>query len=286
LSGDAAADDDAAPLTGPDKSTRSLTGMYQFGEQRWGELYAKKIEQMITILKSKGVPVLWVGLPAVRGAKATSDTLFLNSLYREAAGKAGITYVDVWDGFADEAGHFVQSGPDFEGQIRRLRSYDGVYFTKAGARKLAHFVEREITRLLAAHSPQIALPTEPASPNTNAVTRPLAGHIVPLEAPSVGTDQLLGGPASRPLPVDALAARTLTKGEPLTPPAGRADDFVWPHREVGQEQIKSEPPLAAALPDALRPVMARATPPGTRKLQHAKPRMPMDSGRAQVAAPR
>src|SRR3954451_16139256 len=286
LSADAAADDDAAPLTGPDKSTRSLTGMHQFGEQRWGELYAKKIEQMITILKSKGVPVLWVGLPAVRGAKATSDTLFLNSLYREAAGKAGITYVDVWDGFADEAGHFVQSGPDFEGQIRRLRSYDGVYFTKAGARKLAHFVEREITRLLAAHSPQIALPTEPASPDANAVTRPLAGPIVPLEAPSVGTDQLLGGPASRPLPVDALAARTLTKGEPLTPPAGRADDFVWPHREVGQEQIKSEPPLAAALPDALRPVMARATPPGTRKLQHAKPRMPMDSGRAQVAAPR
>ena len=285
LSGDAAADDDATPLT-PPASTRSSTGMYQFGEQRWGELYAKKIEHMITILKSKGVPVLWVGLPAVRGAKATSDTLFLNSLYREAAGKAGITYVDVWDGFADETGHFVQSGPDFEGQIRRLRSYDGVYFTKAGARKLAHFVEREITRLLAAHSPQIALPTEPASPNANAVTRPLAGPIVPLEAPSVGTDQLLGGPASRPLAADALAARTLMKGEPLTPPAGRADDFVWPRREVGQEPIKIEPPLAAAVPDALRPVMARATPPGTRKLQHAKPRMPMDSGRAQVAAPR
>src|SRR3954462_5654061 len=129
LSGDAAADDDAAPLTGPDKSTRSLTGMYQFGEQRWGELYAKKIEQMITILKSKGVPVLWVGLPAVRGAKATSDTLFLNSLYREAAGKAGITYVDVWEGFVDEAGRFMQQGPDFDGQTRRLRSYDGVYFT-------------------------------------------------------------------------------------------------------------------------------------------------------------
>jgi hypothetical protein len=39
-------------------------------------------------------------------------------------------------------------GPDFEGQIRRLRSYDGVYFTKAGARKLAHYVERKINRLL------------------------------------------------------------------------------------------------------------------------------------------
>ena len=119
-------------------------------------------------MKSKGVPVLWVGLPVVRGPKATADTLFLDSLYRDAAGKAGITYVDVWDGFVDEAGRFLQKGPDFEGQIRQLRSYDGVYFTKAGARKLAHYVEREITRLLAARSAPITLPTEPATPDANA----------------------------------------------------------------------------------------------------------------------
>ena len=154
---------------GPVKSARSPNGLYEFHEDRWVELYTKKIEEMIGVLKSKGVPVLWVGLPAVRGPKATSDMLFLDSLYRDVAGKTGITYVDVWDGFVDEGGHFLQKGPDFEGQIRQLRSYDGVYFTKAGARKLAHYVEREITRLLAARSAPIALPTEPATPDANAV---------------------------------------------------------------------------------------------------------------------
>jgi hypothetical protein len=54
---------------------------------------------MIGVLKSKGVPVLWVGLPAIRGPKGTADMLFLDSLDRDAAGKAGITYVDVCDGF-------------------------------------------------------------------------------------------------------------------------------------------------------------------------------------------
>src|SRR5260370_15129830 len=122
---------------------------------------------MIGIMKSKGVPVLWVGLPAVRGARATADTLFLDSLYRDAAGKAGITYVDVWDGFVDEAGRFLQQGPDFEGQIRRLRSYDGVYFTSPGARKLAHYVELESTRLLAARSPPLPLPPPPPPPPPN-----------------------------------------------------------------------------------------------------------------------
>jgi uncharacterized protein len=255
LAADDAADNaDAPPVLAPEKSTRSPNGVYEFREERWVELYTRKIEEMIAVMKSKGVPVLWVGLPAIRGAKGTADMLFLDSLYRDAAGKAGITYVDVWDGFVDEAGRFLQRGPDFEGQPRQLRAYDGVYFNKYGARKLAHYVEREIARLMATRSAPIALPTEPATPDANALPgqpapRPLAGPILPLVASSVGTDQLLGGPGSRPAAVDALAARTLVKGEPLAPPAGRADDFAWPRREVGREQAKGETPVASVGPD-------------------------------------
>jgi hypothetical protein len=277
LSPDDAADNDAPPIIAPEKSTRSPNGLYQFREERWVELYTRKIEEMIAVLKSRGVPVLWVGLPAVRGPKATADMLFLDSLYRDAAGKAGITYVDVWDGFVDEAGRFLQKGPDFEGQIRQLRSYDGVYFTRPGARKLAHYVEREITRLLAARSAPITLPTEPATPDANALPgqptpRPLAGPILPLVASSVGTDQLLGGPGSRPAAVDALAARTMVKGEPLAPPAGRADDFVWPRREVGREQAKGETPVATVAPDGT--VAAPGAPPKPKKPLPAQPGTP------------
>ncbi len=286
LSPDDAADNDAPPVIAPEKSTRSPNGVYQFREERWVELYTKKIEEMIAVLKTKGVPVLWVGLPAVRGPKATADMLFLDALYRDVAGKAGITYVDVWDGFVDEAGRFLQKGPDFEGQIRQLRSYDGVYFTKPGARKLAHYVEREINRLLASRSAPIELPTEPATPDANAqpgqpAPRPLAGPILPLVASSVGTDQLLGGPGSRPAGVDALAARTLVKGEPLAPPAGRADDFAWPRREVGREQAKGETPVAAVAPDE---TVATPGAPG-KPLAPKKPPLPVQSSPIQPGAP-
>jgi hypothetical protein len=255
---DDAADTDTPQIAAPEKSARAGGGLYEFRDERWVELYAKKIEEMIGVLKSKGVPVLWVGLPAIRGQKGTADMLFLDALYRDAAGKAGITYVDVWDGFVDEAGRFLQKGPDFEGQIRQLRTSDGVFFTKPGARKLAHYVEREVTRLLAARSGPIALPIEPATPDASAVPgqpapRPLAGPILPLVASSVGTDQLLGGPGSRPAAVDALAARTLVKGEPLAPPAGRADDFAWPRREIGREPAKGDTPVAATSPNATVP---------------------------------
>src|SRR6267143_324036 len=284
LSSDDAAGADQSPDIAPEKRARSPGGVYEFREQRWVELYNKKIEEMIGVLRSKRVPVLWVGLPVVRGPKATADTLFLDSLYRDAAGKAGITYVDVWDGFVDEAGRFLQQGPDFEGQIRQLRSYDGVYFTRPGARKLAHYVEREITRLLAARSAPIALPTEPATPDANALPgqpapRPLAGPILPLVASSVGTDQLLGGPGSRPAAVDALAARTLVKGEPLAPPAGRADDFAWPRREIGREQAKGDTPVAAVSPSGTVAAMPGQKqlllPPPQQTLQQQKKQQPL-----------
>src|SRR5262249_57749270 len=95
----------------------------------------------------------------------------------------------------DERGGFMQKGPDFEGQIRQLRSYDGVYFTKYGARKLAHYVEREITRLLATRSAPIALPSEPATPAANAVPGqppppPPPRPLLPLVAASENSDKL------------------------------------------------------------------------------------------------
>ncbi|CEG06924.1 hypothetical protein BN961_00303 [Afipia felis] len=255
---DTASSDDEEDAAPPERTAPAANGIANFRDPRWVELYNRKIEELIGILKAKGVPVLWVGLPAVRGTKSTSDMLFLDALYRDAAGKAGITYVDVWDGFVDDAGRYLQQGPDFEGQIRRLRSYDGVFFTKAGARKLAHYTEREIRRVLAARSSPLSLPSEAPYNSVNvkpgvAGPRPMAGPVVPLVASSVSADQLLGGVGSRPAAVDALAARTLVKGEPLSPPAGRADDFSWPRHEIGKLEAPPTPAGSVATLDGEKP---------------------------------
>lgn len=252
----AASDEDAEQpqIIAPEKPARAAGGPAKFRDERWIELYSKKIDAMIAVLKSKGAPVVWVSLPAILGTRSTSEMLFLDSLYREAAARANITYVDVWDGFVDEAGRFTRTGPDFEGQIRRLRTPDGVFFTAPGARKLAHYAEREIQRLLAAHSSPMTLPAESGpsdaspSPSEGPSARPLVGPVVPLVAASISPDQLLGGAGSRPVSVDALAARTLTKGEALTPPQGRADDNAWPRRDVLVEPARGEAPVVATAP--------------------------------------
>ena len=130
-------------------------------------------------------------------------------------------------------GRYVLQGPDFEGQIRRLRSGDGIYFTRPGARKLAHYVEREILRSLVARQTPIALPApEPAVVTPGRGTRPLAGPVVPLTASIGGGNELLGAAPTRPSGSDPLATRVLVRGEPVTAPAGRADNFAWPKSGV------------------------------------------------------
>ena len=125
--------------------------------------------------------------------------VYLNDLYRARAERAGVVFIDVWDGFVDDAGKFSSFGPDYEGQMRRLRSNDGVFFTNYGARKLAHYVEREIRRYMSNRSLQVALPTGPvAVPNGKSAARPVAGPVVPLTVSTGTTDELLGGAGTRP----------------------------------------------------------------------------------------
>ena len=89
-------------IAAEESASRTRTpGLYEFHSERWEELYVKRIDDTITALNSRGVPVFWVGLPAVRGPKSTSDMSYLDELFRSRAEKAGIVYVDVWDGFVD-----------------------------------------------------------------------------------------------------------------------------------------------------------------------------------------
>jgi len=225
----------AAPTA--DQSRQTSSGPWEFRSDQWELGYVRRIDATIAALKSAGVPVIWVGLPSQRGPKASADSAYFNDLYRSRAEKAGIIYVDVWDGFVDEAGKFAPQGPDYQGQIRRLRTGDGIHFTKYGARKLALYVEREIERLSALRIP-VALPTpvdqdvRTRKGKLGGTTKPDAGPALPLTTPSVGAEKvLLGGPTDRlPLTSDPVAARVLSTGEAVMPSTGRADDFKWPAR--------------------------------------------------------
>ena len=140
-------------------------------------------------------------------------------------------------------------------ETRRLRTFDGVNFTKAGAEKLAHYVEHELRRVMTNPVVPVALPGPEEQPKGN--VRPEIGPVVPLTATGGGEGGDLLGAGNHPAQhePDPVATRVLTNGEALAAPSGRADDFSWPRTDVNASapDVTPSPPPEISRQPAAKP---------------------------------
>ncbi|HTV32682.1 MAG TPA: SGNH family hydrolase [Methylocella sp.] len=228
------------------------TGSHDPDSPEWKDAYTHRIETIAGQFRDKKIPLVWVGLPILKSERLAAGALSQNQLYRDFAEKAGATYLDIWETFADEAGQYSVTGPDLNGQIVKLRAADGIHFTKAGARKLASFVEPAIRHRLDEVLPRIepdlpagqpATPPGEATPSQQNVStsapgeaspppKPIAGPVLPLTTPSLDPSGELATGA-KAAAADGRSAQnfideTLQQGQPVPPKPGRADDFSWP----------------------------------------------------------
>ncbi len=228
---------DAQPLKDGDTTLEPLS-------DQWKAHYAQRVEDLIAPFRGAHIPVLWVGLPSMPDERFNAQALALNEIYREHVEKAGGTYIDIWDGFVDQNGQYSAFGPNVDGQSERLRS--GVYFTKAGSRKLAQYLEADIRRAIDKGKPQndiSALPPdiEQQAEDINVEIRREMGVDKSLANDPLALPKLEAGPilslTARPKAtsaalVDASSANAGERpGLPVEPRPGRADDFAWPARQ-------------------------------------------------------
>jgi len=116
------------------------------GSNEWREEYARRVDTLIKTLRKKGMALYWVGQPVMRRYEANDPAQTMNDIVRDRTFLNGVKFIDIQAHFADEGGNFTPYGPDITGKRVLLREPDGVLFTAAGNRKLAHFVEQEIKR--------------------------------------------------------------------------------------------------------------------------------------------
>ena len=166
---------------------------------RWKQVYAQRVEAIEQAFRDKKVPLVWVGAPITKSERLADTLTTVNDIAREASSRTKETFVDVWEAFADERGNYAAYGPDVNGQITRIRAGDGVHFTKAGARKLAHFAEIEIRRAL-----------DSTRPTVDPTVAKLAPQLAPAEV-------LIPPPAPALEPQFARPARPATDLQALLP---------------------------------------------------------------------
>jgi uncharacterized protein len=221
------------------QSLTDASGEHEPRSDRWRELYSERIDAIIKLFADKGVPLYWVSLPPVASSKLNQDYAYFNEIYRERAYRQGIEFVDIWNSFVDEAGNYTATGPDVNGERRQLRAEDGLHFTAAGDRKLAHFVAREIRRDFGREDGLfLALPQGPAGPQpfmpSDAQLRTGVGEVVALTGTQGGTGTVLaGGPDPTPeAPRDSSYFQVILEGETQGTTPGRSDDFSWPRKST------------------------------------------------------
>jgi uncharacterized protein len=225
---------------------RTADGKFAPRSEAWQTLYQQRVERFILALQSYGKPVYWVGEPPMQSADSAADMAYLNTVFKARAEAAGVNFVDIWDGFANEDGKFVSRGPDVDGQTRQLRSGDGINFTKSGRRKLAFYVEREIRQdggLGPAASARALLnPNSTTEIGADGKVRTV-GPILSLTDPAPGAEDtpLAGAPdqlAVAPEP-GSVAYKLTVEGEAPPAPPGRADNFAW-KLPRGDDQAEGE----------------------------------------------
>jgi hypothetical protein len=227
------------------------------GSDAWREAYGKRVDALLTVFKEKNLPVVWVGLPVVSLPKYSEQLESLNGLIREATHVQGQTFVDLHDAFIGEDGKYTDTGPALNGAKVKLRSSDGVGFTKAGALKAAYFADIEVKRILSerpAKAPDAAI----ASPAT------------PLASPSSPATPGASTPGKTPVErlIDEMAG-TLPPGDPV-PPIARLPErpLIGPIISLTTPERSSDGLLVPASPGAAQPVAVSFT---AGQLRPAKP---------------
>jgi len=222
--------------------------------EAWNKEYAARAEELANTVAARKIPLLWVGMPPFKSSKMMLDVLAFNDIYRVAATSAGGEFIDIWDGFVDENGAYVPSGPDINGQPARLRANDGINLARPGKRKVAFYVEKPLYKALGedpAAAVAAAIPSgsrsayrlfgpfgpseqqEPANldivvdPNEVGLVDP--ARPVALRTPALdGGETLLGAIAAPRLEASTPAEKLSVEGIAPAPMAGRADQFSGP----------------------------------------------------------
>ena len=239
--------EDRAPI-------RSGNRRLPIGRDDWREEYGRRVDRLMKMLKRRGGAVYWVGLPVMRRQDWNDDIQLINDVVRDRAYLNGIKYIDAFAGFADESGSYIPDGPDAGGRMRVMRAPDGIGFTEAGNRKLAHFIEREIRRDLTQAKNERAIPLAGSEAEQKKIN--------PAKA---SAEQPPAGPGRAPDSKSSWATTTGAAPQPAAPTTAAAPDQKADNSRItlrtatpgGREEVLTLDILRPAIPASVIQLMAR-----------------------------
>ena len=113
---------------------------FPFQSEPWSKAYRINTDKLLDVLKANGLQVYWAGLPPMGDPQYDKDMKFVTAIHKERTEAKGEVFVDLYQPLIGADGAYTDRGADDTGEVRRLRSRDGVTFYKQGNNRLGQIV--------------------------------------------------------------------------------------------------------------------------------------------------
>lgn len=160
--------------------------VYQLFTPAWRVAYGQRIDRMVSLLRSRGAVVYWVGLPKMRDAGYDQDVAQMNAFLADHMAQLGVPFIDTQPLSVDQSGSFNAYLPPPGGtEPKLMRANDGIHMTMAGYELItAPLVDRIQAYVAQSKKAAAALSAKPGAPVAQPTAAPAAEAVAAPVSPA------------------------------------------------------------------------------------------------------
>ncbi len=106
--------------------------IHQFGSEGWKAAYARRVDNLVALLRSRGTAVYWVGLPRMKKASFDDRMTIINDVVEARMKALGVPYIETTALTSNAEGEYEAYLSGADGRRQLMRAGDGIHMSMAG----------------------------------------------------------------------------------------------------------------------------------------------------------
>lgn len=111
--------------------------IHPFGSDGWKAAYARRVDNLVELMRSRGAEVYWVGLPRMKSSGFDGRMAIINGVVEARMTALGVPWFDTVALTSNEAGGYEAYLSDEDGRRRLMRAGDGIHMSMSGYLRMA-----------------------------------------------------------------------------------------------------------------------------------------------------
>ncbi len=125
----------------------SIDGVvHDFGTEGWKAAYARRVDDLVALLRSRDVAVYWVGLPRMKRPTFDARMTIINDVVEGRMKALGVPYLETVDLTSNAQGEYEAYLSGAGGRRQLMRANDGIHMSMAGYLRISAPVAERLKR--------------------------------------------------------------------------------------------------------------------------------------------